>query len=97
MRDGGLLAQDVPAVLSREGRLRLLDECAEALLDGRLPSDAARLFLGSALAAWLRDAGSRPFEAFVRVSARRGSHKTRARLYADLVAAKSVIGDDGAK
>jgi hypothetical protein len=46
-----------PAALTREGRVRLLGEAFEALLDGRTPSREAALFLGGAGMAWLQTGG----------------------------------------
>lgn len=81
MRDG-LLGQRVPLALTREGRLQLLAEAAQSLLAGRQPSAEARLFLASALTAWLRTDG--PLERHLRVGAPRGSHKTAPALAREL-------------
>jgi hypothetical protein len=43
----------LPADFSREHRVQLLTEAADALLAGKLPSDEARLFLAGGLRAWL--------------------------------------------
>lgn len=50
-------ANRVPAALSREGRVRLLGEAFAALLENRLPSREAALFLGGAGEAWLTHGG----------------------------------------
>lgn len=47
----------LPADFTREDRVRLLDEVALALLEGRRPSRAAELFVGGALWSWLREGG----------------------------------------
>lgn len=47
----------LPADLSRSDRVKLVAEAADALLRGELPSAAARMFVGGALSAWLRDGG----------------------------------------
>lgn len=72
----------LPPAFSREDRVRLLREAAEALLAGRMPSGAARLFLAGALSAWLRDGGcvGALERHYLRVSPPRGSHKTPAAL-----------------
>ena len=44
----GLLAQNAPRLLSREGRVALLADVAGALLDRRVPSREAALSAGSA-------------------------------------------------
>lgn len=48
----------LPGDFSREGKVRLLGEAFRALMDGRLPSREAALFLGSAGMAWLEGGGS---------------------------------------
>ena len=78
-----LLSQVKPAGLDREGRVRLLDEAANALLNGRLPSRESSMFLGSALSAWLARGGS--FERdYLRISAPAGSHSTPAALWREM-------------
>ncbi len=47
-----------PAALTREGRVKLLAEAFQALLDGRPPSREAALFLGGAGMEWLQNGGS---------------------------------------
>lgn len=47
-----------PAALTREGRVRLLGEAFQALLDDRRPSREAALFLGGAGMTWLANGGS---------------------------------------
>lgn len=48
----------LPATFDREGRVRLLGEAALDLLEGRMPSTEARMFLGGALLSWLQSAGA---------------------------------------
>lgn len=43
----------LPRTLSREGRVELLAEVADALLAGRSPDRTAAAWLGSAITAWL--------------------------------------------
>lgn len=73
-----------PAELPREDRVRLLGEAAQALLEGRMPSDKARLFLGGALVAWLARGGDLERD-YLRVR-QRGSHRTPSKLWAALIA-----------
>ena len=47
-----------PATFGREGRVRLLGEAALDLLEGRMPSTEARMFLGGALHSWLQEGGA---------------------------------------
>ena len=47
----------LPAASTREDRVRLVGEAAEALLHGRLPDAPARLFLAGAISAWLARGG----------------------------------------
>ncbi|MBY0427873.1 MAG: hypothetical protein K2Q32_01485 [Alphaproteobacteria bacterium] len=50
--------QCLPATLTREGRVRLLGKAFKDLLEGRIPSSDAALFLGGAGMAWLEQGGS---------------------------------------
>ena len=74
----------LPPAFDREARVRLLAEAAEALLAGRLPDPAARLFLAGALQSWLRDGGrcGSLERDFLRVTQRERSRLTPQRLYA---------------
>lgn len=74
----------LPPAFDREARVRLLAEAAEALLAGRLPDPAARLFLAGALQSWLRDGGRLGAleRDHLRVAAPHRSTMTAARLYA---------------
>jgi hypothetical protein len=69
-----------PAGLSRENRIRLLGEAANALIEGKLPEAEARLFLAGGLLAWLRD-GGRLTRDYWRVDPRRGSRRTPASIW----------------
>lgn len=74
----------LPGDFTREGRVRLIAEAARALLDGRLPSAEARLFLAGAIAAWL-EAGGRCGSLerdYLRVTGRPRSRLTPQRLLA---------------
>lgn len=68
-----------PAALTREGRVRLLGEAFGALLDGRMPSREAALFLGGAGTSWLNEGGDlvRDFFKIVRPK----SHETPQRVW----------------
>jgi hypothetical protein len=59
---------------TREDRVRLLGEFAQAVLAGREPDRAAAIFLAGALRAWLDRGGSLEGE-YLRVH-QRGSHRT---------------------
>jgi len=74
-----------PRELDREERVKLIGAAAQALLAGRLPDDAARLFLAGALSAWLERGGDLERD-FFRVR-QRGSHHTPAVLW-------RLIGDE---
>ncbi len=47
----------LPSGFTREHRIRLLREVADALIAGRRAPREAELFVGSALDAWLREGG----------------------------------------
>lgn len=47
-----------PAGLTREDRVRMLGEFAEAVLEGREPERAAALFVAGGLRSWLREGGN---------------------------------------
>lgn len=86
----------LPAGFSREGRVRLIAEAAEALLDGRLPSAPARLFVAGALQAWLREGGrcGALEKDYLRVTQRERSRLTPQRLYARCCASTATDQDD---
>jgi len=70
----------LPAAFSREDRVRLLREVADALIGGRAPDRAAALFVGGALDAWLHGGGGLGAleRDYLRVTPPRGSHRTAA-------------------
>ena len=69
--------------LDRVERVRLLQEAADALLEGSpVPRDAA-LFLGGGIAAWLAEGGSLDRD-YLRVRAPQGSHDTPKQLAVQL-------------
>jgi len=70
----------LPRDFSRADRVRLLGEAAHDLLAGRMPSDAARLFVAGGLAAWLEQDGDL-LRDYWRVKAPAGSHHTPAHLW----------------
>jgi|KBSMisStaDraftv2_1062788.scaffolds.fasta_scaffold804733_1 hypothetical protein len=89
MRDSddlGLLSQRVPRHVSRAGRVLLVSEVAEQLSRGSLPSPEARMFVASALLAWL-SAGGDLVKDHLRIAAPRGSHHRPEVLYRRLLIA----------
>lgn len=72
----------IPGDFSRSGRIALLQEAAQALIEGRTPSREAGMFLGSALSAWL--SGTGPLERYLQVHTAPGSHATPQQLAASL-------------
>jgi hypothetical protein len=89
----------LPSGFSREERVALLDQAADALLRGEVPPDAARMLLGSALRAFLDSGDGRgALEGrYLRITARRGSHETPgavlARMKQDGKTEQSTHGD----
>lgn len=73
----------LPAGFDRADRVRLIAEAAEALLEGRMPDPAARMFVGGALVAWLRDGGriGALERDFLKVAAPRSSRHTASELW----------------
>ena len=67
----------------RARRVRLLAECFEALLDGRLPSVEARTFVAGGGLSWLQEGGDLLGE-FWRVKAPAGSHHTPSHVWREL-------------
>jgi hypothetical protein len=65
----------LPIDFSRAGRVRLLAEAFQALLNDRMPSPEARLFLASGGMAWLDGQGDLLRDLW-RVSGPAGSHNT---------------------
>jgi hypothetical protein len=72
---------------TREDRVRLLGEFAEAVLAGREPDRAAAIFLAGALRAWLERGGSLEGD-YLRVH-QRGSHRTPSAIWREF-----LIGDE---
>jgi len=74
----------LPVGFDRADRVRLIAEAAEALLEGRMPDPAARLFLGGALRAWLTDGGrvGDLERRYLKVTQRERSTLTPQRLFA---------------
>ncbi len=72
----------LPTGYTREHRIRLLREVADALLGGRRASREAELFIGSAFDAWLREGGGIGAleRDFLRVTPPRGSRRTPAEI-----------------
>jgi hypothetical protein len=83
----------MPAASEREERVRLIGGAAEALLQGRLPSPAERLFLGGALLSWLTQGGSLERD-FLRVTKAR-SKRTPAVIWRDLTVDADQASDQG--
>lgn len=71
----------LPDGFTREDRVRLLGEVARDLLAGRTPPLPARLFVGGAINAWLANGGGLEHD-YLKVNARRGSHRTPATIWA---------------
>ena len=68
-----------PRGLTREDRVLLLQETAEALLEGRLPDADARLYTAAALLSWLERGGDLERD-HLKVCAPVGSHRTPASI-----------------
>jgi len=79
----------LPAGFSREDRVRLLREVADALLAGRPPDRAAALFVGGAFDAWLTHGGALERD-YLGVTPPRGSHRTAAAIHRDERAAAAA-------
>lgn len=73
----------VPATFDRAGRIRLLGEAAEALLDGREVPREAGLYLGGAVLSWLHQGGRLGAleRDYLKVSGAQRSRLTPARLW----------------
>jgi hypothetical protein len=79
----GLAAKPVrmtDLALDRTARVQLLAEAAIALLDGRLPDPAARVFLAGGINSWLQCGGSLT-KKYWETAAPRGSNDTEAVLW----------------
>lgn len=70
----------LPERMTREGRVRLLAECFSALLDNRMPSREAALFVAGGGLQWLEQGGDLVRD-YWKVSARAGSHHTPSHLW----------------
>jgi hypothetical protein len=73
----------LPPAFDRVHRIRLFREMVDAALEGRMPSTEARLFFGSAGAAYLAQGGDLVRD-HPRISGPRGSHRTPAKVLAEL-------------
>jgi hypothetical protein len=81
-RDDPFIDSRVPRSLCREGRIEMLGEAAEALLQNRTAPKEAAFFLGSAIQAWLEHGGDLE-RTYLKVR-RRGSHRTVQAIYREL-------------
>jgi hypothetical protein len=86
----------LPKALTRESRVRLLGEFADAVLTGREPSREALLFLAGAIRAYLAKGGSLERD-YLRVGAKAGSHRTPAALWAAQQHETSSRGEPGSR
>jgi hypothetical protein len=88
----------LPSDFTRADRVRLIAECADALLRGEPPSAAARMFVGGALAAWLADGGrcGSLERDFLRVAAPRSSRHTASELWRRECSSRGATDDDDA-
>jgi hypothetical protein len=82
-----------PVGLTREDRVRLIGEAAQALLEGKLPEPAARLFVAGAIAGWLREGGNLERDYFKIV--RPKSHDTPQRVWQRIASHLDERRDDG--
>jgi len=80
----------LPGDFSREGRIALINEVAQALLDGRTPTREGALFVGAALGTWLREGGrcGALERDFLRVAAPPRSTLTAGRMFQRMQAAE---------
>ena len=76
---------------SREERIALVLEAGTAWLEGRQPSERARLFTAAAIVASIHENGDIARH-YWRIVAPRGSHRTPARVAREL--AGGLIGDE---
>jgi hypothetical protein len=85
----------LPEGFSREDRVRLIGDAAKALLDGRMPSREAALFLGAGLWSWLHESGnpSALVRDYWRIGAPNGSHHTPRLLWASFKGAQGESED----
>lgn len=73
----------IPATFTREGRIKLLADAADALLAGHQPSPESAMFVGAGLKAWLDGGGDLPRD-YWKVAAKAGSHRTPASVWREL-------------
>ena len=87
-----------PSGFTREDRVRLVAEVADALLAGEIPSAPARLFVGAALSGWLAEGGRLGAleRDFLHVAAPARSTATPSRLWARLRSDVRGTGDGDA-
>lgn len=78
----------LPEGLDQEDRVRLVMEVMQDLMTDRMPQRAPRIFVASAFQSWLAHGRTGNLESrFLRISPRRGSHRTAQML-------ARVIGDE---
>ena len=82
-----------PLTSTRAGRVQLLGEVFQALLDGRLPSHEAALFVGGAGMAWLSRGGNLERD-YLQVTKPK-SHNTPARIWEQFQAEATAHHDEG--
>lgn len=82
----------LPQGFDRAGRVALLAEVFEALVEGRQPSREAALFVGGGGLSWLQ-AGGDLLGDFWKVKAPAGSHHTPARLWQEC-SSRGATGPD---
>jgi hypothetical protein len=85
----------VPKSTSVEGRVVLIAEAAEALMNDRLPSMESRIFLAGALSSWLQQGGdlSRDFLQVIRPKSKR----TASKIFQEIQRENSAHPDEGAE
>jgi hypothetical protein len=70
----------LPGDFSREGRVALLGEFFQAIREGRMPSEEARIFVANGGMSWLENGGDL-LRDFWKVAAPAGSHHTPSHLW----------------
>lgn len=83
----------LPDGFSRQHRIQLVGEVFQALIDGRLPSREAALFVGGAGAAWLSEGGDLVRD-YLRVAAPRSSHHTPQHLWREACSSGGATDGD---
>lgn len=73
----------IPTELDRVGRVAMVREVARSLIDGRMPSRGAALFVAGALLSWLADSEQRRdlVRDYLRLRACRGSRWTPQEIF----------------